>query len=115
MRARVRLQLVHRHAVLLGVGGATRRTIAGGGEGAGGAVVGDREGVEALVAGVLHLLDADRHGHVVGARRHGVGGLAERLGAGGAVVLDPGDRLALELRARASVMPLMPDWAVPSQ
>ena len=48
---------------------------------AGGAVVGDREGVEALVAGVLDLLDADGHGHVVGARRHGVGGLAQRLGA----------------------------------
>ena len=57
---------------------------------------GHRERVEPLVTGVLHLLDADRHGEVVGARGHRVGRLPQRLGAGGAHVLDAGDRLALE-------------------
>ena len=53
---------------------------------------------EALVAAVLHLLDADGHRHVVGAARDRVRGVAQRLGAGGAEVLDPRDRLVVELQ-----------------
>ena len=52
-------------------------------------------------ARVLQLLDADGHGDVVGAAGHGVAGVAERLGAGGAVVLEPAHRLVVDLeRAR---------------
>ena len=91
-------QLGRIDAVLLGVGGGDEREHGRRGEGPVGAVVGDGERVEALVARVLDLLDADRGGHVVGARRHRVAGLAQRLGPGGAVVLDPGDRLALQLQ-----------------
>src|SRR5207247_8405252 len=51
--------------------------------------------------GVLQLLDADRHRDVVGAGRDGVAGVAEGLGAGGAVVLETANRLVVDLeRAR---------------
>ena len=98
MRASTSVSCVLVDAVLLGVGRGHHGEHGRRGEGAGGAVVGDGEGVEALVPGVLHLLDADGHGHVVGARGHRVGGGPQRLGPGGAVVLHPGDRLALELQ-----------------
>ena len=61
-------------------------------------VAGRVHGVEPLVAAVLHLLGPHRHGHVVGARRHGVRRRPQRLGPGGAVVLDPGHRLVAELQ-----------------
>ena len=51
----------------------------------------------ALVAAVLDLLDTDSHRNVVGARGDGVGGAAQRLRAGGAVVLHVGDGFALDL------------------
>src|SRR5262249_25999193 len=44
-------------------------------------------------AGVLELLDADRHHEVVGAAGDGVGRIAERLAARGAHVLEAGDGL----------------------
>ena len=91
-------QLVGVDAVLVGVRGRDHREHRRRGERAAGAVVRRRDRVEALVAAVLHLLDADRHRDVVGTRRHRVRGLAQRLGAGGAEVLDPGDRLVLELQ-----------------
>jgi hypothetical protein len=85
------LDLVQLDAVLLGVGGGDHGEHGGGGQRAVGAVSRDREPVEPLVAGVLDLLAADGHGHVVGAAGHGVGRVAEGLRAGGAVVLHPGD------------------------
>jgi hypothetical protein len=91
-------QLAAVDAVAVGVGRGDHREHGGGGEGAVRAVRRDGKGVEALVARVLHLLDADGHGHVVGTGRDGVRGLAQRLGPGGAHVLDPGHGLALELQ-----------------
>ena len=84
-------------AVLLAVGGRDHAVHRGGGERAGGAVVGRQGGGHALVAGVLQLLDADGHRDVVRTGRDRVRRLPQRLRAGGAVVLDPADRLALEL------------------
>ena len=78
------------HAVALAVRGRAHREHRRRGERAAGAVAGRLgRADEPLVAAVLDLLDADRHRDVVGAARHRVRGVAQRLGARRAVVLDP--------------------------
>ena len=84
-------------AVLLGVGRGDHGEHRGRGERPRRAVARRVHGVQALEPAVLDLLRPDRHGHVVGAGRHRVDGAAQGLGAGGAVVLDPGDGLVLQL------------------
>ena len=86
---------------LLAYAGASRLNEAGAVTVADGAVVGRGADDEAGVPGVLELLDADRHGDVVRAGGDGVAGVAERLAAGGAEVLDVGDRLVLDLQRTA--------------
>ena len=92
------LHLVLVHAVLVGVGrgqegeGGRRR------QAGVGAVTDGADAGQPRVPGVLELLDADGHGGVVGARGHGVAGVAEGLRAGGAVVLDPGNGLVVDLQ-----------------
>src|SRR5581483_5473735 len=90
--------LVVADAELLGVRRRHHAEHGRGREGAAGPVAGRVVGVEPLVPAVLHLLDADGHGDVVRARRHRIGGLPERLRPAGAVVLDTGDGLALDLQ-----------------
>ncbi len=87
------LHLVGVHAVLLGVGRREQAEVRRrGGVRAG--PVGRRGGADqAGEPGVLELFHPDRHGDVVGAAGHRVAGVAQRLRAGGAVVLQPGDRL----------------------
>ena len=85
----------------LAYAGASRLNDAGAVTVGAGAVVGRGRHDEAGVAGVLQLLDADGHRHVVGAGGHRVAGVAERLGAGGAEVLDVGDRLVVDLQRPA--------------
>ncbi len=58
-----------------------------------GAVIGDLRRYQAGVAGVLQLFHADGHGDVHGTAGDGVHGGAQRLGARGAHVLHPRDRL----------------------
>ena len=93
-------QLVDVHPVALRVGREDEAEHGRRGECAVGAVGGDRKGVEALVAAVLDLLGADGHRHVVGPRGHGVAGLPQRIGPGGAEVLDTGHRLVVEPQRR---------------
>src|SRR4029453_19655407 len=73
----------------------------GRGETGAGTVAGHGLAWKARDARVLQLLDADRHRNVVGAGGDRVARVAERLGAGGAVVLEPAHRLVVDLeRAR---------------
>ena len=53
---------------------------------------------EAGIAGVLEFLDADRHDQVVGAAGHRVRGVADRLAACSAEILDARDRLVGNLQ-----------------
>ena len=84
-------------AVLLGVGGSEEREVRRRGHAGLGAVARRGAAGEAGEPGVLQLLHADRHDQVVGAGRNRVGGVADRLAASGAHVLEPGDRLVLDL------------------
>ena len=84
--------------VLVGVGRCQQAERGRCRDGGVGAVAGRAGAGETRVARVLQLLHADGHHHVVGARRHCVGSVAECLRAGGAHVLEPGDRLVVELQ-----------------
>ena len=91
------LQLRLVDAVLLGVRGREQRERRGRRHAGERAVVRRVRHDEARVARVLQLLDADRHHQVVGAAGDGVGRVADGLAAGGAHVLEPGDRLVRDL------------------
>ncbi|CAB4324734.1 unannotated protein [freshwater metagenome] len=86
------------HAELVAIGRHDHGEHGRSGEGACSAVVGDRERIESLIAGVLDLLRTDDHDEVVGAGGNGVGGLTQRFRAGGAIVLNARDRLVLQLQ-----------------
>ena len=92
------LQLVRVDAVLLRVGGGEQAELRGRG-GVALPVVPSPGGAgadQAGEAGVLQLLDPDRHRAVVGAAGHRVAGVAQRLRSGRAHVLQPGHRLVGE-------------------
>src|SRR5207253_663656 len=89
------------HAVLLPVGRGQQAEGGRRGELGAGAVTGHRLARETRDPRILQLLDADGHRDVVGAGGHRVARVAKRLGAGGAVVLEPAHRLVVDLeRAR---------------
>jgi hypothetical protein len=98
-------QLVGVDPVALGVGGQDHGVHGRRGEGPTGAVGGGLVARQALVTAVLHLLDADGHGHVVGPGGHGVAGLTQGFGAGGAEVLHEADRLVDQLQRAGQVHP----------
>ena len=102
-------------AVLLGVRRQDHRVHGRGGQGAGRAVVGRKAGVGAGETGVLELVAADGHGDVIGAAGDRVRGLAQRLGPGGAVILDTSHRLSLQLEGRGEHDPRAPEIAMPIQ
>jgi hypothetical protein len=95
------LHLVGVDAVLLGVGRGEQAERRWGSDGGGGAVVGRRRDDEAGVAGVLELLDADRHRQVVGTRGDRIAGVAERLRPRRAHVLQAADRPVVDLQRPA--------------
>lgn len=106
-----RQDLAHRfvvHAVLLRVGGRHHREHGGRGQSARRPVVRRIHGVEALIPAVLDLLGADGHRDVVRSRGHRVDRAAQRLGAGRAVVLDPGHRLVVQLQRPGQSDPAHP-------
>ena len=84
-------------AVLPGVGRGQQREHGGSGHGRRGAVAAVEVDDEAGVAGVLQLLHTGGHDHVIRSGGDCVTSVPERLGAGGAEVLHPGDRLVVEL------------------
>jgi len=91
--------------VLLAVGGRQQREHRRGGEVGVGAVAGHARQHQARVARVLELLDTDRHHDVVGAGGDRIARVAEGLRPRRAVVLDPGDRLVVDLQRAAEREP----------
>jgi len=79
-----------------------------GGEARARAVLGRADARQPRDARVLQLLDSDGHRDVVGAAGHRVAGVAEGLGAGGAVVLEPAHRLVVELERAREREPALP-------
>ena len=101
-------------AIASAVGGGEEREHGGDARLRRGAVGGHRRQVDAGIGRVLQLLDTDRHDPVVGPGRHGEAGVAERLRAGRAEVLDPGDGPVRDLQRVGEGQTAEPGVEIPS-